>query len=810
MDRATRSAKALDRTIDHVKKNFGLDIAPVMNDRALSTRQKLQALRPQIYAAVERNLKLAPGALGAAETTAQANSAYAYAPQSTPVLWITEQKYQALKATSGADIATAVEQIHDTLADISTDSTPEQIAAAWTAAGIISVGVGVAIPAYAVGVAVSGGMSLSFAVPLVLANLEIPVFGLIVAGVVLLTIGITAFIVNVLIDDYAIAGLIVNSTPWNLNVKGYPVGNHHESGNGLYVKAGALTAFVNEVEDGGAQVNLPAMYVANLPDGDSPTTNIYSMGFWSSTDNQIVGFEAMVVLSSPEMAEDVVLAYYNNQDLSYKFNAAGVNAAVVLAGTVSPDVASLYSLLPIPPKQASSGVVVSGKVVAVDTRVDGTTSGDGRSTLTFISPVAATTPTGVRPVTNITPTANPASVVVGSTVHTFYTDPFGHIIDMYFDSGSQQWGYSDLHASTTANAVTAKGDPFPIVDASGNLWVFFIDTNDHIAHINLPAASVSPFSPSWIYEDLSALLPQAPAHGTVTNYGINGTIIGYKLSAIGLASPVASSSQLHLLYNDANMTLSDMYYDPSVGWRYRCISALVTPQQQGAPYYIFSNPMPVIFGGALHILYADGNGHLADISTADGVSFQQLDVSAACGENMQFTFDACPVVSGGQLNVFCNVNTQIYNAYLTSSGTWRCNTAVSPIAGNTYQVFIQGSPSGAAYTTAAGLTTAVFFEDLSGIQWSFRSTDLTTWTLVNLFTGAANPTGPWGFSPGAIAPSAGALQSNPVQGNPHAVVTSTGAAQLVYTDVNGNVSTLSSTGTGWAYQVLPSPSDVTG
>ncbi len=328
IEKTSKSMQAVHDTITQFKDHYGLDMSDIIHDRGLSARQKLAKLKPMLHAAIEKKLGLPANSLAKQEADA-APAGYAYAPESLPVMWIGDDVYNTLYATYGTDIPTQVNNLHATFLATSQMTEGAMIGTSLAGAGIVGIGLGVAGPIYLA--TQLGTMSLAYGMPLILGAMSVPLIGLVLVGITLLTVGLTLIIMSIL-DDYNMMGLIVNGTSWDLNMANYPLGNNYETGNGLYFSAtGGLVACMNEVLDDGSQVNLPAMYTAMVA---GASTAFYPVGIWQTQTSKLTGTEGMMIFGSPAMTEDAILGFCNYQGFGQN-NPAAVGAEVKPKGQVT-------------------------------------------------------------------------------------------------------------------------------------------------------------------------------------------------------------------------------------------------------------------------------------------------------------------------------------------------------------------------------------------------------------------------------------------------------------------------------------------
>lgn len=183
------------------------------------------------------------------------------------------------------------------------------------------------------------------------------------------------------------------------------------------------------------------------------------------------------------------------------------------------------------------------------------------------------------------PLANsaPAAVVFKESQHNVYLDINNHLSDIYYVKGSG-WHYEDLH-QLKAQAPLAKTKPSCVAFIGTQWHSVYLDENNHLSDIYYGEGT------GWNYQDLHSLVTGAP----------NATTEAFSM-VVG--------NQHHNYYVDINGHLSDIYYEVSSGWHYRDLNQLQpeAPITQSVPCAIYFD----LFEQE-HILYEDVNNNISDI-----------------------------------------------------------------------------------------------------------------------------------------------------------------------------------------------------
>jgi hypothetical protein len=396
----------------------------------------------------------------------------------------------------------------------------------------------------------------------------------------------------------------------------------------------------------------------------------------------------------------------------------------------------------------------------------------------------------------VTPTislnANPTAIVQDNYTHTFYTNSLGNIIDVRQDASTGETTLWDMmQMASTSNPTPAQSDPFPFIDNNNQLHVFYVDVYGNIADIHL-------IDSSWSFVNISQTLNNSgkpvtlPGRTPSDNSTVQGSLVGYRLS------PIIFSGNLHVLYTDITGQICSVFTSDSSSWNYVSISGMVANNTVQA----VSNPKPILYYNAnsgqteFHILYKDGKAsRLNDLFALDGNIWQVNEITT---EN-EIAFDPSPILFGDKIHVYCNVSGWMYDA--SYDGTQWNVTYINGF----FNVCIVGGPL-ALFTN--NQMAKILFHTTESIQClTLDTVNSDRWTMENPLDSASNA----GYQPAYPAGSANnntRSSNDPLlnisQGLPYAVQSSDGHMQVVYTDVNQNISALNFDGTNWTYQILPS------
>lgn len=410
------------------------------------------------------------------------------------------------------------------------------------------------------------------------------------------------------------------------------------------------------------------------------------------------------------------------------------------------------------------------------------------------------------PAPTIPTTANPTSIYWNGLLHDFYRNSIGHIIDVTTNLSNGDQYVIDMMASAGGGSFNlppngdgkivtvqlpapaiAQSDVFPYIDPNNCLHLFYVDIYNTISDVYYNGSN-------WCYKNISCAASGAALPGTNFMEWLvtSNSFTGYRLS------PITIGQEIHVMYTDVTGNISDLYTTDLSAWNYQNISSFVG----GKPYtagvgFIGSNPRPIVYTNKqnvneVHIFYMGDDEHLYDICN-DGTGWKYVDISAAT-HDMQIIWDPSPVIINNQIHVLCNVKTYIYDA-VYDGVSWQCNYVPS-----TYQqVGIVGTPSPVLYQNRY---LQVFFRDVNGqmidvsIDTQNMSGDWTITYLVSKVPAAVNAiSGTPNGDSGSPAPTG-------TQGQPYGYVVGD-LLQVIYTDINCNVSVINYNGTDWAYGTLP-------
>jgi 1-phosphatidylinositol phosphodiesterase len=359
-----------------------------------------------------------------------------------------------------------------------------------------------------------------------------------------------------------------------------------------------------------------------------------------------------------------------------------------------------------------------------------------------------------------------------SQQHNFYLDADGTISDLWYDgTGDKEWHYQNLHQLVSdKNPPKAKGEPFSTYAPNGGdaqQHNFYLGADGTISDLWFAGTG----DKKWHYQNLHALVK---ADNPPTASSVPSSTV----------APNGADSQQHNFYLDANGKISDIWYDGTIGknWRYQCLHDLVpnAPLAASEPFSTWALNASTaqqhnlfLEGGNIIDIYFDGNGHWIQ------QNLQQLAASANPPQSVSGAFGlVASDANAQQHNLYFDTNNNISDIWYTGSEwAYQClNTLVSGAPSAASQpvglvVYDGSAQQHNVYRSAANKLCDIWY---TGTGWAYQC-------LHDLVTGA--PT---------------------AQGRPFSlVVTNANDEQHnLYLDVNGNISDIWYTGSGWAYQCL--------